>query len=603
MPLLALHAIFGVVLLCIAGFGCGFWIAPLLPASFVRAERTIYRLLGGLSLLSLVLFLIGQIWFTRPIIFSGVVAAALLGIRPTLQIFSKLNAPNDFRPKPLLPAAIVIAVLLLTAVAGLAQITGDWNNDSVAYHLLGPRVWLREGIIRPVPDNDDTAFPAIAETHFAALYAIGGDRAPDFFSFVTLGLLLAVAAGVGARLGLTSRQAWWAAAIIATMPAVYAGSHGCFIDGFYAALVLAAVRVALDASRLRESVICGVFCGLALGVKYTALLAVPTVLVCFASALYSKEFSLTEAAKNIAAALAIAALLAAPFYLRNWLLLGCPIYPPPPTHIFACVPKYLSPQILDAFHDYIRQRGTGLGRGWLAFAKLPFNLTYHTANFHGGGGIGLCPLGLAPFGVVALRKNIFAKLLLACGALLISLWFVTQQESRFLIHVYAISAIFSVAGWGYIVQINAKLPRLLAAAVVAVSVAYGSLMIERSQAEKLHATFSPAFASRRSALEIPYSASFEFLNNDPSVKKILLLDQTVPPFYSQKPYIKPIGMWGERTLDGVPASLDALPIAHQLGITHVLDVVSPLSNFQISSSQPGLALVFESANQRVYEVQ
>ena len=128
-------------------------------------------------------------------------------------------------------------VLAVTAFSGLAEMTGDWNKDSVAYHLLGPTVWLRNGVIRPVLDNSHTAFPQIPETLFAVLFTAGGDRAPDFSSWLTLGLLLLVSACLAMRTGLSGSHAWWVAAIIVTMPAVYSGAHACFVDGLYAAFV------------------------------------------------------------------------------------------------------------------------------------------------------------------------------------------------------------------------------------------------------------------------------------------------------------------------------------------------------------------------------
>ena len=190
--------------------------------------------------------------------------------------------------------------------------------------------------------------------------------------------------------------------------------------------------------------------------------------------------------------------------------------------------------------------------------------------------------------------------MLGLALLLTSLWFVTQQESRFLIHVYVIAAVFSVAGWNYIALRTHS--RILAATLVAVSIAYGALMIERAQAEKLHAVFSPSFAQQRAAAEIPYFAAFEFLNGTPAVQRVLILDRSVTPFYSRKPYFKPIGTWNEHTIPGIAVSAQALPQVHQFKISHVLDVISPLSGFQIAAGFPGLTLVFDSANQRVYRV-
>jgi Dolichyl-phosphate-mannose-protein mannosyltransferase len=380
---LVLRASFGVVMLGLAGFGCGAWITNVLPTTCNRIERVGISLLGGLGIFSLALFLIGQISFSRPIIVTAVVAAVLLSVRPAWRARRNLGFIQQMTTRDaFIPCLIVLIVLALTAVAGTAEITGDWYQGAVAYHLPGPTVWLREGVIRPVLDNSHTAFPQIPETLFAVLLVIEGSRAPDFSSWLTFGLLLLICAGFGIRMGLKVSQGWWVAAIVATMPAVYAGSHNCFVDGLYAALVLAAARIGFDAENIKEWAIFGVFCGLAMGTKYTGLLAVPALAICCAFGLFNRDqLSRTVGIRNLCVALAIAAAVASPFYLRNWILLGCPIYPPPPGYASFCTPKYFPSEAVQQFHNYIYKRGAGFGRGWLAFLKLPFNLTYHTAKF------------------------------------------------------------------------------------------------------------------------------------------------------------------------------------------------------------------------------
>jgi hypothetical protein len=604
MALLALQALLGLLALLAAGFGCGAWIAKALPDRTSGVERFAFRMLGGLGLFSLALFLVGQVSFTQTTIVSALIAGCLLAIRPLwLARQNRDSFHLGIRKEILLPALVVLFVLVITAVAGTAEITGDWNQDTVAYHLLGPRVWLRAGVIRPVLDNSPTAFPQIPETLFAVLLAIGGERAPDFSSWLTLGLLLFVSAGLAMRLGLESRYAWWVAAIVASMPAVYSGSHACFVDGLYASLVLAAARVGFDAQRPREWATFGMFCGLAMGTKYTGLLAFPALISCCILLLFgSTRPGWGKSIKNLSVALFTACAFASPFYIRNWILLGCPIYPPPPHYLLFCNPKYLSQQAIKQFHSYILQRGAGLGRGWLPFFKLPFNLTYHTSNFHGAGGIGLCPLGLAPVGIVAMRRSIFARLLALLTFLLVCAWYLTQQESRFLIPVYVIAAVFSVAGWKHIEARFGELQRWTAATLVGISISYGLYMIAGVQSENLRAALSPKYAELKRQRDIPSLFSFEYLNRDPFAKNVLILDRSVPPYYLQKSYVKPVGQWGELTVAGASTSLAVLPRAHELGISHVLDVISPVSGFQIQNPSPDLTLEFQSSDQRIYRV-
>jgi hypothetical protein len=375
------------------------------------------------------------------------------------------------------------------------------------------------------------------------------------------------------------------------------------VDGLYATFVLTGARIGFDAEGKKEWAIFGIFCGMAMSTKYTGLLAVPALAICCALVLFNRgHLKRVGEIRNLCVGLAVAAVVASPFYLRNWILMGCPIYPPPPGYAWFCSPKYFPREAIEQFHNYIYQRGAGLGRDWLAFLKLPYNLTYHTANFHGAGGIGLCPLALAPFGIVVLRRNTFVRALALFAVLLMYTWFFTQQESRFLIHVYVVAAILSVAGWNYDFARYGRLQRLTAAAVVGISILYGLLMIVRAQAENLRAVGSQSFAQFRREREIPYLASFDYLNSDTSVKKILILDRSVPPYYSRKPYLKPVGQWGELTLPQISNSLEALPHVRELHVTHVLEVVSPVSGFQLEHPPSDFKLVFQSTGQRIYRV-
>jgi hypothetical protein len=162
----------------------------------------------------------------------------------------------------------VLSVLFLIGIGSLAEITGDWTIDAVVYHLLGPKVWIREGTIRPVLDNCHTAMPQTGETLYATAMMFGGSRAPGPLNVVVFCMLLLVAASIAKRAGLNSSETWWAVALIITMPAVVTGSTHVFVDGMYAAFVLAAARIAFDAETIGDFALVGLFSGLALGTKY-----------------------------------------------------------------------------------------------------------------------------------------------------------------------------------------------------------------------------------------------------------------------------------------------------------------------------------------------
>jgi 4-amino-4-deoxy-L-arabinose transferase-like glycosyltransferase len=129
-----------------------------------------------------------------------------------------------------------------------------------------------------------------------------------------------LAGSLALRAGLDFSGAWWVAALLAAMPALYAGGHSGFVDVIYATFILAAVRVGFDAEQRKHFALVGLFCGLAMGTKYTGLLALPVLLLCIA---WPRRGSVNgEFLRRALIAATVACAVASPFYLRNWILLG-----------------------------------------------------------------------------------------------------------------------------------------------------------------------------------------------------------------------------------------------------------------------------------------
>jgi len=540
-------------------------------------------------------FLVGHVSLTRWTV------GATLTVGLALAVLSRFW-PWELRlPVAKVPAVIVCAMLAWTAIAGLAEPVGDWDKDGVAYHLLGPKVWLRNGIIRPIAENMNTSYPNTPEMVFTALRAFGGDRAPWFSACWTIALLLGIAATLARRCGLSVSATWWAAALVVTMPAVHAGGIVGFVDVIYATFILAAVRIGLEATELTHFAVFGFFCGLAAATKYPALLAAPVLIFCAVG--NSVEWrSLRAMMPKALTAFAAACIVCSPIYLKNWILLGTPLYPPPAAVAKFMHVKYFPVEAIRQFYQYNVNRGNGHGRGPLHFFTLPFNLTYHTADFSGAGGIGLAPLAFLPLGLLELWRQRFARLLALIALLLLILWFITMQESRYLIHVYVLSAVFAAAGWQKASSITGARGRILCVAVIALSVIYGTYMIGTFQLPAARSVFSVGQARKWREERAVFIEGFDYINRSSDVSRVLILDVSVPPYYSDKDYVKPFGQWGERAYPTVETAADILPKVRELGITHVFDVASKVSGYQVPRDYPGLMLVFQGPDQRVYRV-
>ena len=177
-----LPAILANIVLAAAALGFGSLLLRLFPKTFSELDRLSMVFLGGLGLLGTVLFCVGLIWFSRGAILVVLFSGILLSWKSLALASRVFRSAFEKSSLTILPAAIVAGVFLVTAVGGLALPTGDMNNDAIAYHYLGPKVWLRESVIRPVPDEVLTYFPVVVETQYAALMSLGGERAPGFFA-------------------------------------------------------------------------------------------------------------------------------------------------------------------------------------------------------------------------------------------------------------------------------------------------------------------------------------------------------------------------------------------------------------------------------------
>ena len=586
----------------IVGFGC--LLRFLFPGNLSGPDRWALTLLGGLGICGTLLFVVGQVSFSRRTIIATLSLSALNGIRVLVPTVSRYHPGVARTRPPLIPAAIVGIVITMTTVGGFAEPTGDIKMDAIAYHFLGPKVWLRQGLIRPVLDESLTSFPAVVETQYAALMALGGPAAPELYAVISLISILLLTAGLARRVGLNASDAWWAVAAVVAMPALYRGAYGGFNDVVYSGLVLAAARVVFDAHRIRHYILFGLFCGLAMGTKYTGLIATPLLMVCaLIAGIVFQPCRIRAIFDRIAVASLIAAVVALPWYARNWILLGCPIYPPPPLLPRFFATRYFPLDAIQRFHEQMLIEGQGMGRGALSLLLLPFHLTFHPANFmNGAGGIGLIPLSMSPFSVFIRGSDPFRWALALFAGLQTLAWFFTMQESRYLIHVYVVAAVFGICGWNYILRNTGRLAASLSYTLVAISLLYGVFMIAVARIDDVHASLSSSFAEKRRQTEVPYISSFEYLNKESSVTRVLVLDPFVPTYYLDKDYVKPIGRRGEESVQQVfsPSELpDWLP---SLNISHVLDVRAKSNSFAIPQKTSHLILVFEGRDERVYRL-
>jgi hypothetical protein len=220
----------------------------------------------------------------------------------------------------------LLATLAGTLVIALAPVT---DGDALCYHLQVPKVFLTQGAVGFDPDLHETVYPLIIEMLYAVCLAFRGPVACRLLHWV-LGLVGALNVAALARPVLPTR-AWWAGAIVLTMPAVANGMSAPLNDvalASFGTAALAALARYCEQPSARSAILVGSLSGLALGVKYPALVLVGLIVLTIAiRPILVRDSRIHRALSHAILCGTLALLVGGPWYLRAALYTGNPVYP------------------------------------------------------------------------------------------------------------------------------------------------------------------------------------------------------------------------------------------------------------------------------------
>jgi len=545
----------------------------------------------GLGVLGTVLFLIGLFQWNTWIVAGLLSPAALLAVWRARRVLPGfLGAHPTFKPDLRL---VPVAICALFFIAALAPPSLRWS-DGVFYHLLGPKVWLRDGYVHPVLDDCRTAFPAITEMAYACALALGNVRSAALLGLLFLVAELLLVWSIVRQLGGSDRACALATALASTMQPLFHSAITGYVDTAYSCFALASALLAVGKFRSKTIPAVGVLLGSALGSKYTgALLLVATVPVMAVSA-----FRATRQRHLLLVLMGVplvAVLVASPWYLRNQVVLGAAIYPP---MVFGMdVPvRAMTPGAVRAFYENTHIAfGLGLGRGLRDFVLLPYRLTYIPAKF-AAGGIGLAVMAFLPLAVALYWKRWPHAAYLGWAFVGTILWFLSSQQGRFLAPFLAAGTVLAALAADWLLSNSTFVHRLVVWIAVGVSIAYGFGNLMHDYGRAITGVAEGRFHGDVWKEDTPFADGYEFVNGNPSVRRVLLLGQSLLPFFIDKPYVKAVGIQGETPLFPIQTNEEALHQWRLLGVSHVFD-----SRPFVAGSEPGLRLVFSSADARIYE--
>jgi hypothetical protein len=220
--------------------------------------------------------------------------------------------------------AAMIGLLVFCSL--LVALAPPLKFDSLVYHLVLPDAYLRDGRVSYLPWHVMTGMPQNAEMLYTWAIALGGNSAATALSW-SFGLLALLGLLGYLRQRLDVASAWaGAACLMAGFTVVMVMGWG-YVD-WLVVLVSLGTLVCLDGWRQtggkRWLILAGVFTGLAIGTKYTSgvLALTGTGALCWHIWKRKEKFFPAILTFGI-----LATLVALPWFLKNWITTGNPVYP------------------------------------------------------------------------------------------------------------------------------------------------------------------------------------------------------------------------------------------------------------------------------------
>lgn len=339
--------------------------------------------------------------------------------------------------------ALMVGLLAICAIGPyLWSLAPTFRFDALTYHLAVPVAYLRDhGMVDLGSFNSYWAHYAEMLYTFAMLLL--GQPLPGLLHLTAGMLTTAWSFALGRRLA-GVRVGILASLLFLSLPMVSYETGTVYIDLFVSLFVMAMVAAGVFWWQQGENgwlMVAGVFGGVALGIKLTAAPLVLVFGLFILGALIFRHRQFVPIASGFLHLAVPAVLIAAPWFVRDWLWTGNPVYP-----------------FFNSLFPAQRVSGssavgfTKIDAGFLIrTVRLPWDLTFHVRTYYHespGGALGALPfLGLPwlyPWSpIYSIRQRRWFAVLTTGAIAAMILLFNLNSVARYQIPLYALFSIFA----------------------------------------------------------------------------------------------------------------------------------------------------------------
>jgi len=566
--------------------------SPPEPLALDLATRT----LVGAGVWSIIWFFLGVIHLYRaPVAVAAVLGGIVLGVRAALR--STTRAPSP--PAGRLPRTSTVLIVLVQALALVSALAPPTAKDTLLYHLALPKAYIAAGGLVDTPYNIASFYPLGVEMHNTWAMLLGGLAGPrtaetaagaTLFAFAPL--LALVTYGWARERGADSRWASLAALSIAAIPSAYDVAAGGYVDLALTAYTALAVRgvghwwTTLDGAWLRAVVFA---VGAALSIKLTTVV----LALCLALAILLRALGLRRATDRPAlppstqarlvltgfAALALGALLAAPWYVRTWVRTGNPVFPFFLSLLGGQAPGWdlARSQLYESMFSVY-----GNARTPIDFLLSPVRLTlaaqlHEPAYYDGVLGVAfLFAVALIVWALATRRLEAELGLALLVSFGLFVFWLFSSQQLRYLLPATpALAVALGVTGERAARTVAAGLGRAFWWVVFCVAAAGAPVVLAWfASVNPLRVVLGGEPPARYLARRLDYYPYYELVNRElPPTARVWLIHMRRDTYYLDRPYFSDFIFEDWTLREWVRAAGNADELAARVraaGITHIL---------------------------------
>jgi hypothetical protein len=320
------------MLLIMAGLGVGRFIASKARIDFRDpCEGFIITLGLGWGLLGLVMAILAlaNMWYSWVI--GGVILCALIAFVMTI-IANRPHYTQDNQQQKwgIYDTLLFLLFIILVCVNGLGSLAPETFYDALVYHLAMPDLYLRHQGFVVVPANIYSGMPGLIQMLYGLGLWLSDPIVAKLFHWA-FGVMTAIAVFSFARrfssqrIGIIAATAFYSMPLVGILSWKAAADLGCCYYQFLAAY---AVCIRLQDSSRKWTVLCAVFTGLAMGMKYQSWPFAAIILsVLILSLRTTKAESTKEIKREVLVFISVCLAVMSVWPIKNVFLTGNPLYP------------------------------------------------------------------------------------------------------------------------------------------------------------------------------------------------------------------------------------------------------------------------------------